>query len=113
MSFSYWPKVAALALLPLAAMAQQAQQAGPADPNASVPASQYVSAFRDYRAVADGQGSPDETWRAANQAVANQDPHAGHMAAPHTASQAVAPAASPLAAPAPADPHAGHGSHHH
>ena len=108
MSFTHWSKVAALALLPLAALAQQAPQTGPADPDAPVPASRYVSAFSDYRAAADEQGSPDETWRAANQAVAGQDAHAAHGT-----SQAGAPAAAPLAAPAPADPHAGHGSHHH
>ena len=110
MSFSYWSKAAALALLPLAAMAQQA---GPADPNAPVPASQYVSVFREYRAVPDEQGSPDETWRTANQALADQDAHAAHGAMPNTASQPAAPAAAPAVTPAPADPHAGHGSHHH
>jgi len=108
MSFFHWPVVAALALLPLAALAQQAPQTGPADPDAPVPASRYVSAFSDYRAASDEQGSPDETWRTANQAVAGQDTHAGHGA-----SQTDAPAAAPLAAPAPAGPNAGHGSHHH
>lgn len=113
MSFSSWSMVAALALVPLAAIAQQAQQASPGDPNVPVPASRYVSTFRDYRAVPDEQGTPDETWRTVNQALASQDAHAGYMAPSHAASHAGAPVAAPVATPAPADPHAGHGSHHH
>ena len=65
MSFPYWITVAALAMLPLAASAQQ-QQWDPADANATVPASGYVSAFKNYRPGADEKASPDELWRAAN-----------------------------------------------
>lgn len=108
MSFFHWPGAAALALLPLAAMAQQAPQSGPADPDAPVPAMRYVSAFKDYRAAGDEQGSPDEAWRTANEAVADQGAHAGHGTA-----KAGAPAAAPPATPAPSAPHAGHGGHRH
>lgn len=111
MSFFHWSGVAALALLPLAAMAQQARQTGPADPNAPVPASRYVSAFRDYRAVGDEQGSPDQAWRTANEAVADQGAHAGH-GAPKAGAPAAAPPATPAPTATPA-PHAGHGGHRH
>lgn len=110
MSFPNWSKVAMLALLPLAA---HAQQAGPADPDVPVSAPEYISVFKNYRSPTAEQGTPDEAWRAANQTVANQDPHAGHLAMPDAAPRPAAPAAVPVAAPAPADPHAGHGGHHH
>ena len=113
MSFSYWSKVATLALLPLAAIAQQVQQAGPTDPNVPVPASEYISVFKTYRSTADEQVSPDEAWRAANAAIANQDPHAGHMAMPNTPPQPDASKVGPSSVAAPADPHAGHGGHNH
>lgn len=107
MSFSYWPKVAALALLPAAAIAQQVQQAGPTDANAPVPASSYVSAFENYRTATDNQSSPDAVWRAANEEVGRSDPHAGHSATPGMNAQ---PAALQSNATQP-DPHAGHGGH--
>jgi hypothetical protein len=124
MSFSCLSRLATLALLPLlsfAAIAQQAQQAGPADPRASVPVPVYVSAFKTYQPAADAPATPDRAWRAANEAAANNDPHAGHMPMPAAALQgdgpkaANAPAPVPAAADAPtqADPHAGHGGHHH
>jgi hypothetical protein len=65
MSLSYWSRVAALALLPLAAMAQQGKEASPADPDAPVLASEYISVFRNYRAAPDAQPTPD----GCNQAV--------------------------------------------
>jgi len=123
MPFSCLSRLATLALLPLlpllpfAAMAQQAQQAGPADPRASVPVPVYVSAFKTYRPAADAPATPDRAWRAANEAAANNDPHAGHMPMPDAALQADGPKAANAPAPADAstqsDPHAGHGGHHH
>jgi hypothetical protein len=110
MSPFYWPGIAALALLPLAAIAQQGKQAGPADPDAPVPASEYISAFRNYRPATDAQATPDQTWRTANEAVAGKDAHAGH--GPMPASPAEQAVRAP-AEPAPAAPHAGHGGHHH
>lgn len=108
MSLSYWSRVAALALLPLAAMAQPGKEASPADPDAPVPASEYISVFRNYRAAPDAQSTPDQTWRTANEAVAGMNAHAGH--GPTPASPAGNAVTAP-AAPAPADPHAGHGGH--
>jgi maltooligosyltrehalose synthase len=101
MSFSSWPKVAALALLSLAAIAQQAQAADPADANAPVAPSAYISAFANYRTAAEEQATPDQVWRAANDAVREQDAHAGHAGMK----------AMDAAKPAPtADEHAGHHS---
>lgn len=120
MSFSHLSKVASLAilpLLPLAAIAQQAQQAGPADPHASVPASVYISVFKTYRPATDASATPDQAWRAANEAAARNDPHAGHTSMPDASPQGAGPKAAPAPAPASAhvqtDPHAGHGGHHH
>ncbi|HEX8886164.1 MAG TPA: hypothetical protein VF797_16885, partial [Noviherbaspirillum sp.] len=76
MFLSHWSRVFALALLPLAAMAQQGQQASPADPDATVPDSTYISAFKEYRSATDAQATPDQTWRSANEAVAGKDAHA-------------------------------------
>lgn len=110
MSLSYWRGAAVLALLPLAATAQQGEPAGPADPNAPVPAAQYISVFRNYRAAPDAQSTPDQAWRAANEAVAGRDAHAGHGPMPASAAGNAVPAP---ATPAPANPHAGHGGHQH
>lgn len=107
MSFLYWPKVAVLALLPAAAIAHQVQQFGPTDVNAPVPASGYVSVFENYRPAAEDQGSPVEVWRAANEEVARNDPHAGHTSMPGMKAQ---PAAQQTGSAQP-DPHAGHGGH--
>jgi hypothetical protein len=123
MSFSHWFTVAALALLPAmlppAASAQQPlQQPDPADANAPVPASGYVSAFKNYRAAADEKASPDKVWRAANEEVQSQGEHAGHMKDPGPGNASPATKADALegqqgqqrqAAPQ-ADPHAGHDS---
>jgi hypothetical protein len=107
MSFPFWPKAAALALLPVAALAQQGQQAGPADANAPVPASGYVSAFTHYRTVTDNQASPDAVWRAANEELGRSGAEPGHMAMPGMQTQP-AQQQSPSAQP---DPHAGHAGH--
>jgi hypothetical protein len=80
MSFTNWFTVAVLALLPLAVNAQQKQQRpDPSDANAPIPASGYESVFRNYKAAATGQESPDKTWRAANREVEKLGGHAGHM----------------------------------
>lgn len=110
MSLSYWSRVAVLALLPLAAMAQPGRQPSPSDPDAPVPASDYVSVFSTYRAASDAPPTPDQAWRTANDAVAGKDVHAGHGLMP--ASPAANAVRAP-AGPAPADPHAGHSGHHH
>lgn len=102
MSFSFWPGLAALALLPAAALAQQGQAADPADAGAPVPPIDHVSAFTNYQGTADSALAPDQVWRTANQEVGNADAQAMPMA-PHGAHQPVMP--SP-------NPHAGHGAHH-
>jgi hypothetical protein len=120
MSFSPWVAVAALALLPLAATAQQTQQQlDPADANASVPASGYVSAFKNYRAAVDEKAPPDEVWRAANEEVQSDGEHSGSMqgAGPGNASPAAkantrqGPQSAQGQAAPKADPHAGHDGH--
>jgi hypothetical protein len=109
MSFSFWPKAAALALLlPVAALAQQARPLGPADPSAPVPAAGYVSAFANDRTAPDGQASPDKVWRAANQEVGPNGPHAGHVPMPGLKAQPPALQSSSVQP----DPHAGHGAGH-
>lgn len=108
MSLSYWSGVAALALLPLAAMAQQGRPAGPADPDAPVPAPTYLSVFTQYQPATEPRATPDQAWRTANEAVAGRDAHAGHGPMPATPVGDAVPSSA-----APADPHAGHGSHHH
>lgn len=80
MSFTYWFTAAALASLPLAAGAQQIQQRfDPSDANAAVPASNYESAFRNYKAAVAEQQSPDKSWRAANREMEKLGGHAGQM----------------------------------
>lgn len=82
MSYPSWPKAAVLAL---AAIARQAYPADPTDANAPIAPSAYVSAYANYRAPSDEKATPDQVWRAANEAVREQDtappkadPHAGH-----------------------------------
>lgn len=107
MSFAHWLAVAALASMPLAAIGQQYQQkhhpANPIDANASVPASSYESVFKNYKAAADEQESPDKAWRAANDEMAKLRGHAGHIKGDPTASSAPTPLQEK-----PAD----HGKHH-
>ncbi|RJG03504.1 hypothetical protein D3878_19465 [Noviherbaspirillum sedimenti] len=72
--------VGVLASLPFAAIAQQTpQKPDPLAANAPVPASTYVSAFKNYQAAADEQATPDKAWRAANDEVAKLGGHAGHI----------------------------------
>ncbi|MDB5853398.1 MAG: hypothetical protein JWR22_1439 [Herminiimonas sp.] len=108
MSFSNWVSVAALALLPLAATAQQPeqQQPDPSDGSASVPASTYVSAFKNYQAAASAEATPDKLWRAANEDVQTDTGHAGHAKASAQEVQRQPQADVPKAAP-----HAGHSGH--
>ena len=109
MSFSFWSNAAALALLlPVAALAQQGHPVGPADASAPVPVAGYVSAFANYRTAADEQASPDAVWRAANEEVGPNGPHAGHVSMPGVKAQ---PPASQSSSIRP-DPHAGHGAAH-
>jgi hypothetical protein len=121
MSLSLWLTAAALALLPFAATAQQTQQSfHPADANAPVPASGYVSSFKGYRAAVDEKTSPDEVWRAANEEEQGQGEHSGHAMNPGSGPGSSAPKADTgsgsrqdeqrPAAPK-AAPHAGHASH--
>lgn len=97
MTLEQFLAIGVLASLPLAAIAQQApQKADPLSANATVPASTYVSAFKDYRAATDESATPDKAWRAANDEVARLGGHAGHVKSD---------------APAQAAP-ASHGKHH-
>jgi hypothetical protein len=95
MSFAHSLAVAALASLPLAAIGQQYQQhhhpANPVDASTNVPASSYESVFKNYKAAADEQESPDKTWRAANDEVAKLGGHAGHIKSDSGASSAPLP----------------------
>jgi hypothetical protein len=80
MSFAHWLTAAALASLPFAAIAEQKHhQADPTDASAAVPASGYESAFKNYRAAADEQESPEKVWRAANDEMGKVGGHAGHI----------------------------------
>lgn len=104
MSFSHWISVAALAVLPLAATAQQPQrQPNPADANAFVPTSTYVSAFKNHHAGTDELASPDKLWRAANEEVQTEGGHAGYEMPSAPGRQSQPQPATPKAAP-----HAGH-----
>jgi hypothetical protein len=120
MPFSHWFTVAALALLPalpaFAATAQQPQQQpDPADANAPVPASGYVSALKNYRAAADEKASPDKVWRAANEEVQGEGEHSSHMKDSGPGNAPPATKADALEgqqghATPEADPHVGHDS---
>lgn len=80
MPFAHWITVAALAMLPLAAVAQTAnRQPEPTDPDTSVPAFIYQSAFREYRPMTDAKIPPDKTWRGANDDMQGLGGHAGHI----------------------------------
>lgn len=80
-----------LAALAGAQAAQSSPRPDPADPGVAVPPPAYVSAMKDYLpAMKDGGPTPDRSWRAANAAVAGQNPHAGHQA----------PGSAPASAPA-------------
>jgi hypothetical protein len=106
MSFPHWITVAAAAaFLPVAATAQQAQP-NPTDPNASVAATTYVSAFKNYLTTPEETATPDQVWRTANEQVAQGDPHAGHGGMSGMTTPAAAQQADPHAG------HAGHGRHH-
>ncbi|MEW6371142.1 MAG: hypothetical protein AB1584_09410 [Pseudomonadota bacterium] len=109
MEYKRWAALCALlAALPVAHAGQRAARPDPADPNVAVPAPAYDSALKDYApAVKDGAPAPDRAWRAANDAVGGQDPHAGHHApAPQQASVPAQPA------PRRAEPAAASGDHH-
>ena len=111
MSFQYWIAVAALAMLPLAASAQQ-QQWDPADANATVPASGYLSAFKNYRPGAEEKASPDELWRAANADLQVKDGpgiHVKDSASPEARTDAPQKTTGQRVQVMPeTDPHAGH-----
>lgn len=117
--------LAVCAGLPLAAIAAPAST--PSDPAAFVPPVVYQSALAAYQSAPEQDKSPDETWRAANQAVgkAASQPgkmdkmdHMQHMSMKGMKgmngmpdmSDDVQPAKETQAPkdPAPADPHQGH-----
>lgn len=113
MKFQQWFAVGILASLPFAATAQQApERPNPLDANATVRASAYKSAFKNYEpAAADEQESPDKTWRAANDEVGKLGGHVGHMkgeASASASSSSASPTTSTPASTAPVD----HGKHH-
>ena len=111
-----WLAVSAIALLPFAAAAQNAlPQPDPLDPDVSVQASTYQSAFLNYRTIGEETGAPDQAWRSANDEMGRLGGHAGHLkdepaASPPSGAVGVAPAEN-VPAPsrkAPAD----HSKHH-
>jgi hypothetical protein len=96
MTLKQWLAVGVLASMPYAASAQpSAQQPDPHDANATVSASGYESAFKNYQAAADEQESPNNAWRAANDEVAKLGGHAGHMK-DHAPSSSAPPESAPL-----------------
>jgi hypothetical protein len=100
MSFAHWLTAAMLASTPFVVVAQQKHhQADPSDAYASVPASTYESAFKNYKAAADEQESPDKSWRAANDEVEKLGGHAGHIKGNSTSSSARTPAPAMPAGP--------------
>lgn len=111
----------ALLAVPLASLAQQSSRTpDPADPAAAVMPIVYESAFiRPAQPAQDRQPTPDKTWRAANDAVANPSVHAG-LSAPNAAKETAGDknAGPPAAvradtAAAPAEPTSvDHGKHH-
>ena len=95
---------ALLSALPGVHAGQRSTAPDPADPGVAVAAPAYASAMKDYAPAAkDGGPTPDRSWRAANDAVGGQDPHASHHA----------PASAP-AQPEPrrTEPAAASGAHH-
>ena len=107
MSFSHWIMVVAVALLPLAATAQQGQQPSPADVNAAVAETSYVSSFKNYITTPEESTSPDQVWRAANEEVGRSDPHAGHGSHGAMTGMPTQPAGQQAGSVQP-DPHAAH-----
>lgn len=102
-----------LAALPGAYAGARAPRPDPADPGVAVPAPVYASAMKDYApAVKDGGPTPDRAWRAANDAVGGQNPHAGHHAPAPAPASASAPAQQDLRRVEPAAGAAGHHKHH-
>lgn len=80
MSLVRWSAIFALALAPLAVIAQdKPMQADPADPAEIVPASQYESAFHNFRAFVDLKESPAKAWRAANDEMGRVGGHMGQI----------------------------------
>lgn len=109
MSVSHSILVAVVAVLPLAATAQQSRPADPANANATVSATGYVSAFANYRATPAENATPDQLWRAANEEITSQDMHGGHMGMPGMGpAKTETKADTPKANTPTADPHAGH-----
>jgi len=71
---------AALAALPAVAIGQQASaRPDPADASIAVPTTHYKSAFKDYRAAAEDEATPDAVWREVNNTVRDLGGHAGHI----------------------------------
>jgi len=96
------------AVLPGVQAGQRSPRPDPADPRVAVPAPAYVSAMQDYLpAVKDGGPTPDRSWRAANDAVGGQSPHAGHQA-PAPASASTEPPQRAKPAPASSEHHQHH-----
>lgn len=104
-----------LLALPFCVHAQQSQrQADPADPGAAVPPTVYESAFTASPKQQHEHPTPDKAWRAANEAVAGAQGHAGHGA--HAAPEKTTPHeghGAPQAPAKPADPPAADHSKHH
>lgn len=103
----------ALAVLPLAASAASPATATPApsspqEAQASVPATTYRSAFAGYRPAAEGDTTPDQTWRAVNDKVGKAGGHMGMMKMDGHKMPMDKPSPKPAAQPAPQHRHEGH-----
>ena len=107
--------IGALLALPFAALAQAStRQADPADPHVAVPPVVYESIIGGPPASGQAEVTPDKSWRAANDAVAGTQDHAGHGASGPAANDHIhdvpakpAPPAKPVDRPA-----ADHSKHH-
>lgn len=111
--------IGALLLLPMYAQAQQSRSsADPADPTVAVPRTVYESVIaRPSPAPQDRQTTPDKSWRAANDAVADVAGHTGHGAPAseqnHNGHGAAPAPTTPMAPGKPANPAPVDHSKHH
>jgi hypothetical protein len=80
MPLAHWIAMAVLAMLPPAVAAQgKSKNVDPADSAVAVPPIAYRSAFKGDQPLSDPTESPQQLWRAANDAMSRLGGHAGHV----------------------------------
>lgn len=100
MKHKLWLAFAALCAAALGAQAQQSTRTpDPADSSVAVPATVYESVLSGQVPHATDKQTPDQAWRAANDAVAAQPGHGGHHSAAPAPSQEAPRQAAPVAPP--------------